>query len=142
MEMVNALVLAIVLMIALWIPYYVFYSSRKSTRPHLVHVVEAARPLRHRSRRWGSPADSTGRRRCAGREVLEERTSDDEGSEICSLPPDQPDERRGHELERCADEVRGWIAPDVRRLAEDRLCDHTAARSHQRIERQSSRALL
>ena len=59
MEFTTAVALALVLCIALWVPYFIVNIRRgEGARPHLVHMVEAARPLGHRSRR-GSPANAT-----------------------------------------------------------------------------------
>ena len=60
METSTALVLAVVLMIALWIPVLLLgSSSREGARTYLVHRVEAAGSLRHWPGRWWIPTDST-----------------------------------------------------------------------------------
>ncbi len=70
MEIRTALTLALVLIIALWVPVlHLLHPSGEGARTHLVHMVEAAGSLRHRPGRW-SPTDSTRRRRCAGGSLL------------------------------------------------------------------------
>ena len=54
MEIRTALTLAIVLCIALWVPYFIFYIAGEGARTHVVHMVEAAGSLRHRPGRWGA----------------------------------------------------------------------------------------
>jgi hypothetical protein len=50
MDTSTAYVLALVLCIALFVPWFVINRpSRKGARTHLVHLVEAPRPLGHRS---------------------------------------------------------------------------------------------
>jgi di/tricarboxylate transporter len=41
METSTAIVVAVVLMIGLWLPYYFCTSAWESARTHLVHLVEA-----------------------------------------------------------------------------------------------------
>ena len=65
MDISTAVAIAVVLLIALWVPVlYLVHPSRQGARTYLVHMVEAAGSFRHWPGHWGSPTDSTGRRRC------------------------------------------------------------------------------
>ena len=71
MDISTAIVIALVLLIGLWVPYYIWYiRSGQGARTHLVHMVEAPGSFRHwPGHRWG-PTDSTRRRRCARGSLL------------------------------------------------------------------------
>ena len=55
MEISTAVWIALVLWLALFVPYAIYYiRTGQGARTHLVHVVEAAGSLRHRPGRWDS----------------------------------------------------------------------------------------
>ena len=56
--------------------------------------------------------------------------------------PGLGEEGEGDGRDRAREQIRGRVAPDVSRAAEDRLGHHPAARGHQRVEGQDGRPLL
>ena len=71
MDMSTALVIALVLVVALFIPYAVLlHPPWEGAWTHLVHLVETAGPLGHRPGPGRTSTDSTWRRRCAGGSLL------------------------------------------------------------------------